>query len=125
MAIFEFKRDELFFEEVTEGDGESQSKKYVCLSQRPTGDGVKKYLRSSGECVSVCPAGEIFVGTDNKCLSSCKEDGKEFYEKIGETNNYQCVSNCNGKVHLEGEKECKRYRDTVRRTFYSGISNGL
>ena len=110
-----------FFEEVTEGDGESQSKKYVCLSQRPTGDGVKKYLRSSGECVSVCPAGEIFVGTDNKCLSSCKEDGKEFYEKIGETNNYQCVSNCNGKVHLEGEKECKASCDNLSEYEYNGV----
>ena len=96
------KCDPNFFEESVETG--SESKKLVCLTQRPTED--KIYLRSSGECVSVCPDGEIFVGTDNKCLSSCKEDNKEYYEKITGTNNYQCVINCNGKYHLEGEKEC-------------------
>ena len=78
--------------------------KLICLSERPSTDNI--YLRKSGECVSVCPDGENFVNDNNECLSNCKDAGKDYYIKIGETNNYKCVTNCDGKVHIEGQKEC-------------------
>jgi hypothetical protein len=80
-----------------------------CLSHCPSGG--KKYITSSGECVSVCPNGENYIGDDNKCLSSCKENnGKDFYQKIDngadDINNYKCLQNCNGLLNIEGTKQC-------------------
>ena len=80
-----------------------------CLNECPS-EG-KKYLTSSGECVSECPNGENYIGDNNKCLSSCKENnGKDFYQKIESTidgiNNYKCLQNCSELLNIEGTKEC-------------------
>ena len=93
-----------------------------CLSQCPS-EG-KKYLTSSGECASVCPNGENYIGDNNKCLSSCKENnGKEFYQKIDNTvegiNNYKCLEKCDTLKNIEGTKECVPNCNTMYE--YGGI----
>ena len=91
-----------------------------CLSECISQDPGNKYLTSSGECVSACPNGENYIGDNNKCLSSCKENnGKDFYQKIVGTNNYKCLQNCNGLLNIEGTKECVSSCNTMYE--YGGI----
>ena len=95
------------YEKVFDNENENN---YIlkCLSNCPSQENdVKKYLTYSGECVSVCPNGENYIGSNNKCLSSCKENiGKDFYQKIEGTNNYKCLENCGELLNIEGTKEC-------------------
>ena len=92
-----------------------------CLSQCPSTGNI--YLTSSGECVPICPNGENYIGDNNKCLSSCKENnGKDFYKKKDDaTNNYECLANCNGLLNLEGTKECVSSCNTKYEYKYEGI----
>ena len=64
------------------------------------------YHTSSGECADFCPAGESYIKGDNNCSSSCESN--DFYEKFNASghDNYKCLSNCTGKVYINGTREC-------------------
>ena len=74
-------------------------------------------LTSSGECVKHCPLNENYIGSDNKCLSSCEKDTNKYFEEIVSNldppldyNNYKCISKCsssvNNNINIEGTKLC-------------------
>ena len=94
---------------------------FECLSECPSTGNI--YLTSSGECVSICPNGENYIGDNKKCLSSCKDNnGKEFYKKKDDTtNNYECLANCDGYLNLEGTKECVSSCNSKYEYKYGGI----
>ncbi len=65
------------------------------------------YHTSSGECASFCPPGESFIGDDNECLNICKSPNDYYIkEDLDGHDNYKCLPNCNGKVSINGTKEC-------------------
>ena len=102
------------------------------------------FISSTNECIEKCPLGENFIGTNNKCKSSCEpSDGQYFRIKEKITNIpsyiiYECTSNCNiddvdsnnKEMYVEGGKECvkncpddKPYYNEKDYTCYSLCSN--
>ena len=78
--------------------------KLKCVQECPNER--KIYHTSSGECADFCPIGESYIKGDNNCSSSCESN--DFYEKFNASghDNYKCLSNCTGKVYINGTREC-------------------
>ena len=91
----------------------SESKRYECLDSCNQD---YPFLTSSGECVKKCPLNEIYISSNNLCLSSCENDVYKFYEvkEISGVDdsykNYQCLERCSlssdNNIYMDGTKEC-------------------